>query len=56
MATNSTNINKTKNHLSPLTEHKKDDNVWRWKVMYIYNACGYLEIPILFSMSWIICQ
>jgi len=29
---NSTNINKTNNHISPwLTEHKKDHEIWHWK-------------------------
>ena len=32
MINNSTNINKTNNHLSPqLIEHKKDQNIWCWK-------------------------
>jgi len=31
MIINSTNINKTNNHLSSvLTEHKKDQDIWRW--------------------------
>ena len=32
--TNSTNINKTSNHLSPqITKHKKDHDIWHWKFM-----------------------
>jgi len=32
MVTNSTTINKTNNYHSPQTiEHKKDDDIYRWK-------------------------
>jgi hypothetical protein len=32
MVINSTNINKTNNHLSSLpTKHRKDHDIWRWK-------------------------
>jgi len=27
----STNINKMNNHITSLTEHKKDHDIWRWK-------------------------
>jgi len=34
MVNNSTDINKTNNHLSPsLTEHKNENDIWCWKSM-----------------------
>jgi hypothetical protein len=48
MANNSTNINKTNNHLSPqINEHKKDDNTWSWKTRSWHGGHMKLENQVL---------